>query len=440
MGAQPAVPFMYTGWQAAVCALCALLSMPATAYEQTLEMTVGHTQVVTFDRVSRVAIGNGELADVRVIEDSQQVLVIAREAGVTDMRVWHGKDQMSSYALRITTRGLRTVAEEVSARLGDVEGVDVRVGKQHVLVEGRTLNAADSARVAAVLKEFPETVNTVTPAKFTLQGMIRLDVKVLEINRNALTDVGVDWDDAIDGLTFGTIRNFHTNPHFNPTLNPTHPALGQTGSSFNARGSASYAGISTRFGSIINLLVQNGTARLLAEPKLSCKSGGEAHFVVGGEVPIPITNLDGAISVTFKEFGVILKMSPVSDQDGYISTKVDVEVSTIDPSISVLGIPGFATRKTQTEMNVRDGETMVLAGLISSERSKDVDKVPGVGDLPILGELFKSRRFRDRESELVVFVTPRLVSPSSDENRQLVERFDGLMKTSSEQLRFSILD
>ena len=91
-------------------------------------------------------------------------------------------------------------------------------------------------------------------------------------------------------------------------------------------------------------------------------------------------------------------------------------------------------------MNVRDGETMVLAGLISSERSKDVDKVPGAGDLPILGELFKSRRFRDRESELVVFVTPRLIGPSSEENQKMLQHFDGLMKTSSDDLRFNIMD
>lgn len=423
---------LFAGWASG--------TVRADHYDRELDMTVGHTQVLSFDRVRRVAVGNGDLADVRVVEDSRQVLLIARQAGVTDMRVWRGNGTMTSFRLRIAHRPVGLVTDELSERLAEVEGVAVRSDGRRVVIEGRTYNDEDTARVAAASKAYPEAVNVVTPAKFTVQGMVRLDVKVLEINRSALTQVGVDWDNAINGLTFGTIRNFHTNPYFNPTLNPTPPALGDAVSGFNANGSASYAGISTRFSSVINLLVQNGLARLLAEPKLSCKSGGEAQFVVGGEVPIPVTNVDGAISVTFKEFGVILKMSPVSDPDGYIATKVDVEVSTIDPSISVLGIPGFATRKTQTEMNVKDGETMVLAGLISSERSKDVEKVPGVGDLPILGELFKSRRFRDRESELVVFVTPRLVGPSSEENQRIIGRFGEMMQTSSEELRFNIMD
>lgn len=410
------------------------------AYDEKLDIAVGHTRVLTFDHVQRVAVGNGDVVDVRVIDDSKKVLLIAQSAGLTDVRVWHGHGNIISYAVLVQKRLPSELKSLLAARLRNIEGVEVTSRGEHVVIQGRTLNEADSATVAAASKEYPEAINVVTPAKFTVQGMIRLDVKVLEINRNALTDVGVDWDDAINGLTFGTIRNFHTNPYFNPTLNPNHPALGDTVPAFNRKGSASYAGVSTRFGSVVNLLVQNGLARLLAEPKLSCKSGGEAQFLVGGEVPIPVTNVDGAISVSFKEFGVILKMSPISDLDGYIVTKVNVEVSTIDPSISVLGIPGFATRKTQTEMNVRDGETMVLAGLISSERSKDVDKVPGVGSVPIIGELFKSRRFRNRESELVVFVTPHLVSPASEENKKMLRRFEGMMKTSTDQLRFHLMD
>lgn len=418
----------------------ALLSPVAAQYDRSLDMTVGHTHVLTVDRIARVAVGNGALVDVRVLEGDRQVLLIAQKAGVTDLRIWTTGGGLSSFKLRITERDAAEVQEAVRAQLLGVEGVEVRTESGRVLIEGRTLSEADTARVATVSKAYPEAVNSVAPAKFTMQGMVRLDVKVLEINRSALTQVGVDWDNAINGLTFGTIRNFHTNPHFNPTLSPTPPQLGDAVSAFNREGSASFAGIATRFGSVINLLMQKGLARLLAEPKLSCKSGGEAQFVVGGEVPIPVTNLDGAISVSFKEFGVILKMSPVSDADGFIATKVDVEVSTIDPSISVLGIPGFATRKTQTEMNVRDGETMVLAGLISSERSKDIEKVPGVGNLPIIGELFKSRRFRDRETELVVFVTPRLVSPASQENTQLIGRASELLQTTSEDLRFNIMD
>ncbi len=425
--------------------VCAALSAGACAQagpkneERQITLAVGRTEILRFAHVKRVAVGNGEVASVKVLEDSKQVLLIALKPGITDMRVWHNH-RIDSYAIRVVAHTAAAIAERINARLQGVEGVEVVTRDDRVILEGRTFNQQDTARVAAVSKAFPNALNFVSPAQFTMQGMIRLDVKVLEINRTGLTDVGIDWDNAVNGLTFGYIRNFHTNPYFNSTLNPISPDLGNSASSFNRRGAATYAGIATRFGSVINLLVQNGLARLLAEPKLSCKSGGSAQFVVGGEVPIPVTNTDGAISVTFKEFGVILKMSPVSDRDGYVSTKVDVEVSTIDPSITVLGIPGFATRKTQTEMNVRDGETMVLAGLMSSETSKNVDKVPGVGHLPIIGELFKSRQFRNRETELVVFVTPHLVKSQSAEDQAEVQHVDQLMRTTSDQLRFNIMD
>ncbi|MEO1574645.1 MAG: type II and III secretion system protein, partial [Pseudomonadota bacterium] len=133
-------------------------------------------------------------------------------------------------------------------------------------------------------------------------------------------------------------------------------------------------------------------------------------------------------------------LEPVSDPSGYISSKVGVEVSDIDPSIQVLGIPGFITRRTNTEMNVRDGQTMVLSGLLSSDRGKDVNKVPGLGNLPILGELFKSREFRDDETELVVFVTPSLVDPDHKINKAMLDHAQELRDSSDESLRFSLKD
>jgi pilus assembly protein CpaC len=201
-----------------------------------------------------------------------------------------------------------------------------------------------------------------------------------------------------------------------------------------------FFGLSTNITSILNFLNQNGDARMLAEPKLTCRSGGTAEFLAGGEVPIPITDADGAINVSFKQYGIILKMSPVSDAEGYISTKVTVEVSNIDPTVSVLGIPGFLSRKTETDMNVREGQTMVISGLFTSDVSKSVNKVPGFGHIPVLGELFKSRDFQNKETDLVVFVTPTLIDPEHKTNRAMLKKAQEVRTQSDASLRFELMD
>lgn len=201
-----------------------------------------------------------------------------------------------------------------------------------------------------------------------------------------------------------------------------------------------YFALSTVIDSVINLLVNNGDARLLAEPTLSCISGGQADFLVGGEVPIPVQNADGALNVVFKPFGIILRIEPQTNDAGLIRTKVGVEVSSVDQAIQVLGIPGFATRKTNTEMNVQSGKTMVVAGLFSSEDAKTVVKMPGLGAVPILGELFKSRQFRRGESELVVLVTPSIIDPDDETVRAGQRRFGELLRESEERLKPKLND
>src|SRR5512138_2576954 len=172
----------------------------------------------------------------------------------------------------------------------------------------------------------------------------------------------------------------------------------------------------------------------------TCINGGQADFLVGGEVPIPVQNQDGALNVIFKQFGIILNVEPRANENGLIRTKVGVEVSSVDKAISVLGIPGFATRKTNTEMNVQTGETMIVAGLFNSEDAKTVVKVPGLGSLPILGELFKSRQFRRGETELVVLVTPRILIANDAAVSAGTQKFDELKRRSDEALKFKLKD
>jgi pilus assembly protein CpaC len=160
---------------------------------------------------------------------------------------------------------------------------------------------------------------------------------------------------------------------------------------------------------------------------LSARSGGVADFLVGGQVPIPISSgVLGQVQVDYKDYGLKLHIAPVVGSDGAIATDIAAEISRIDPAVAVQGYPGFLTRRTETQVNVHEGQTIVISGLMDAQGSKGFDKFPGLGDLPVLGALFRSRDFQAKRTELVVFVTPVVVDANSPETRQQIERSDRL--------------
>ena len=336
--------------------------------------------------MKRVAAGDGAVIDVKVFDDTQEVLVLARKEGMTDLRIW-GRDGSSA------------------THLVKVLGVP-----------GSSLPPMDTLKA---------------------QSTILIKAKLIEVKKSALRDIGIDWADVAAGPVFGALDEFVTNEHFRVV---PEGVPGVDGLPLNLGTNNHYFAMTTVVDSFIRLLVNNGDARMLAEPTLTCINGGQADFLVGGEVPIPVQNQDGALNVIFKQFGIILNVEPRANDAGLIRTKVNVEVSSVDKGIQVLGIPGFATRKTNTEMNVQTGETMVIAGLLSSEDAKTVAKVPGLGQIPIIGELFKSRQFRRGQSELVVLVTPYIIDASSEAIKNGMQQYDDLRKKSDEVLKPKITD
>jgi pilus assembly protein CpaC len=167
--------------------------------------------------------------------------------------------------------------------------------------------------------------------------------------------------------------------------------------------------LASSLSSRLQLLVQNGDAVILAEPRLSCRSGGQARFVAGGELPIPVSGALGNTSVAFKEYGIKFDVNPVASSTGVIAARIATEISSINFEVAVKDVPGLIKRRAESEVNLREGETLVIAGLLTDEGTRNLDKIPAAGDLPVLGPLFRSRQFRDRQTELAVFITPRFV-------------------------------
>lgn len=411
-------------------------------YDDTITIVQGQTTLLPFPGVVRVSIGEEDLANAQPA-GAGEVLLTGLKAGVTDLRVWSESGVQKRFLLKIIDNSWVRILEVANIVLADVEGVNAREDNGIVFIEGRILRDQDVGIVEDLKKKLDKEVkagkvviNVVMP-NVNLQAMVMLDVQVVEVRKQEMNNLGIQWDTVTNGPSYGIVGEFHGAGNFDKTLS----ASGLLFSEGKAPIKVGSQYIGTSIGSKLNFLQNEGIARVLAQPKLVTRSGSQAEFLAGGEVPIPTVNKDNEVRTFFKQVGVILKISPKADPDGFIETLVNVEVSQVDDSVQVLGIPGFITRKTKMEMNVLSGQTMVISGMLSAENSKAIDKMPGLSKIPILGELFKSRDFQEKTTELMIFVTPYLIDPESKKNKEMIEYAKDInAKAKEEATKFSIFD
>lgn len=333
-----------------------------------VDLFAGQVSVLAKVSVNRVAVGNGSIVRAEVLQ-SGELLVIGQVAGSTSLRLWHKNGEQTDYNIRVS--------------------------------------------------------ETDPVTRFPMERMVRMKVKMVEFRKSALGKLGIDWGDSIAGPTFSTAGDLVGNNLFRP-VTEGFEALPNEVKPFST-----YFGIASNITSRINFLATNGDAVTLAEPVLTSANGGTASFLAGGEVPYPSVGPNGNTKISFKDYGIKLNIAPQIDPNGNVRTMVETEISQIDPALSVNGTPGLLTRRAQTQVNVRSGETIVISGLLSSESSNDIDKLPGLGNLPILGSLFKSKNIRDSVSELVIFVTPEVINP---DEAKLTQHQEAIHNHSEQQL------
>lgn len=240
------------------------------------------------------------------------------------------------------------------------------------------------------------------------KSLLFYDLKIIEISRGENAQVGIRWPDAL-------------------------PAKG----TFTAgTGDSGTFSVGTDFDARLNILLADGRARILSNPRLACESGVEAHFLAGGEIPIVIITPETR-TVEWKTYGIILKIRPTMAADGRISTQVTAEVSSVDHGSGTSEVPGFLTRRVSTHFTTPPGETVMLSGLVKSDMAKDVSKVPLLGQIPVLGELFKSRSFRENRTELAIFITPVEVRDGAAPE---AATWESRAEKEKENLRFRLLD
>lgn len=401
-------------------------------FTERVHLAVGQAHLVRERGVSRIVVGSGRVIQVTAL-DAGQVLVLAEAPGQSTVQLWGPKGVRRQLAVVVVERDTARIADEVTAMIGSPSRVTSRVVGDLVVLEGEHPSEDEISRIAEVQKRFPQVVSLVARAGF--ERMVRMEVRMLEIGRNALERLGVQWQSgrgtpfAVDGPSFGLIGDFQRSNAFRPG-----GAAEADGFAVRprVRPFATVASLASSLTSVIDLLVQSGDAAILAEPRLSCRSGGSARFVAGGELPIPVIAANGAASVQFKEYGVRFEVSPVVNAAGMISATLQAEISSINPELRVRDIPGLRKQSATTQVNLVEGQTLVIAGMLSNEISGSIDKVPALGDLPILGRLFRSRRFQDRETEMVVLITPRLqeevVASDGDQVRRVDDRLQAVRR------------
>jgi len=395
-----------------------------------LEMQVGEVKVFTVPAIARVAVGDGHILNA-VTTEEKEVIVFARNAGASALHLWSENGNRISYQVDVVAQGVYQQEAELAQMLARIPGVRMgRVGDK-LVVEGDALSDADRERVAILAARYPQLLDFTSQVGW--DDMVLLDVQVVEVPRSRLHALGVRWSRGTEGgvnagLSWdATGRRMLGRPGADPV-----PAA------FPSASLQGYFGVNALLSSQIDLLAQTGDAVVLAQPQLLARSGATAEFLAGGEVPYSTTDGNGKTNTAFKPYGVSLRITPRIERNGAVRSRIEVEVSSIDPSLSVPNGPSLKTRRAVTEFNVQSGQTLVLAGFISREESRNMDKVPGLGDMPLLGSLFRSTRHQNNETELAVFVTPMVIAPEHPDLQRRVAQGQALLQqTFADDLRLN---
>ena len=381
---------------------------------QEMVMFVGEIKSLPATDLSRVAIGNGKLVSTRLI-DGNKMLLIAEGVGDTSLVLWTPDGKARHYMLRIGSKDSGFAYNTAKTMLADIHGIKLRPMGASIAITG-TASPSQLKRIAQLASRFPQLVPMVQVADVEMKKMVYMKVQILEVKKSLSEALGVAWPGTFAGPTIAFSGNLGSN---NAGAAGSVPGLTLP---FNTKGIRTYLGISSIIQSTINLAKNNGDLTVLAQPELSARSGDKATFLAGGQVPVQSSGALGTSNITYKDYGIKLTIAPTADDQGNVIAKIDAELSQVDPSTAVNGVPGFLTRKSETEINVKSGQTMVISGLISRDMQHSTISVPGLGSIPILGHLFKSDSDTGNRTDLLIAVTPVVVDADSSMNRERIQK------------------
>jgi pilus assembly protein CpaC len=398
---------------------------------QALHLLVGRSLVITSpSRIKRVSLADPDIAEALVVSPTQ-VLVNGKKPGGVSLLVWDESDQSQAFevSVDIDVLGLSQKIHEVFPS----ENVHIDTSKDVVILSGKISSSTVADKILEVVKGATSKVTSMMEVPPPLTGEILLQVRFAEVDRTALTQLGVNFISTGLGKTIGSITTQQFGGVSSPQLTSTFPIRAGGTQPVQATTDQTFSNALNIFlwnpninlGVTIQALQSKNLFQILAEPNLMTESGKEANFLAGGEFPYPTVQSVGtggggnAVTIQFKEFGIRLSFTPILAADGLIHLKVKPEVSTLDFSngvvISGFSLPALSTRRVESEMSLADGQTFAIAGLVDNRVTELLSKIPGIGDIPVLGNLFRSKSFNKSKNELLVIVTPHIVRPLAPE-------------------------
>jgi len=365
----------------------------------------------------------GVLGDIRVADPSvadvaplttRSLYLVGKAAGRTTVTLYDG-DRIPLGVLQVEVGiDVRDLTQAIRANYPSAK-VNVNTVNGRLRLGGRVDNGQTLAGVLDLARQYVGSADYINALSVEDSQQVLLKVRFVEVTRNAGRELGVNLA-ITDPNTTG--RGLYTGDVGFGGVSDAGTGAGSF--QFPLTGNAAFATLAAQVisGSLdvdlyIRALEQNGLGRALAEPNLVAMSGSEASFLAGGEFPIPVRGSDGEVTVQFREFGVRLTFTPIVLGDGLINLELAPEVSQIDRTVSVDGVPGLSTRRTETMVELRDGQSFAISGLLQEISEKDQRAIPWIGQVPVLGTLFRSQSFAKRQTDLVVIVTPTIVQPAA---------------------------
>jgi pilus assembly protein CpaC len=381
-------------------------------------VTLGKSQDVrTEQSLSDIMVGDPSVADVSPLTD-HSLSILGKKIGTTRVTVY-GADKRPVAVFDVeVSYDISLLAAEIAQFTNGRIKVSSINGR--IMLSGTVPDAATLDKAVMMARQFaPDPINTVQVMQ---QQQVMLEVRFIEVDRQAGRQLGVQWNYFGNSALANVGDQVTPNNQAPPFPGAPQLPLASTAGTVAAgvlSGASPYGfllgQLSSRVQVAVNALEQQGLARSLAEPNLVALSGDTASFLAGGEIPIPEAGALGVVSFAYKPYGVGLAFTPTVLRDGVINLMIKPEVSQIDPahSVTVAGtsVPGLITRKASTTLELRDGQSFMLGGLLQDTGTTAQDQLPWVGDMPVLGALFRSSQYQKNETDLVIVVTPHIVRP-----------------------------
>ena len=356
--------------------------------------------------VSRVSVANPEIADILLLT-SREIYITGKASGTTNLTLWREDEILAMYDVNVSY-DLSALKEQAYEMFSGEN--DLKVLRMHdtITLSGRVSSANVLSQVLALAKAYAPEGKIANLVEVGGGHQVMLEVRVAEISKSTSKELGINFN-AVSGENF-----------FVSTLAGLSSVASDSGSLVTTAASSVNALMRFSTGSVtwtglIDALQEDGMVKILAKPTLTALSGQEASFLAGGEFPVPVPQGLGTAAIEYKQFGVALAFKPVVLSHDRINIAVTPEVSELDFSTAIqfggYVVPGLNSRRATTTIELGDGQSFAIAGLLKDNVRDSISKFPLLGDIPILGALFRSRSFQKSETELIIIVTPRLVKP-----------------------------